>query len=479
MSLSLKKVEELAPDQASLNAAGKLIKPAKWPLLARETQRNLLWGECQGSGSNPYRLSVDLSDLGYRCSCPSRKFPCKHILALLWQYAESEERFQDASAPDWVEDWLGRRRPKAAGDKAKPAGGDATGKASLRAARKEEDSPEKTAKDEARAAAQRERLRRQREESILLGLEELDRWIADQLDRGIAAFAQSAVQQCRLAAQRLVDAKASGVASALDQLPAALFALPEDLRHDFLIERLGGLYLLSQAYRNQDALPPELREDVRRLIGWSTRREDLLAAPSAPRAKGRWFVLATRSENQADNLRRIETWMWRAAAPDAEASGDAPEFAVLMDFVPLSAGATAAPFTPGEYFEAELVFYPSAAPLRAVIAERGQGEGSGPWPRPRHGLPEAVGRHFEALARQPWLSSAPITASETRLLADSHDQLFLADREQEILLRLDPGQREDALPLLGLDGLAVAGLWDGRFLQLLTADTPLGRWLPA
>ncbi len=479
MSFSLKKVEELAPDQASLNAASKLIKPAKWPLLGREIRRSLLWGECQGSGSNPYRLSVDLSDLGYRCSCPSRKFPCKHVLALLWQYAESQDRFQDAGAPDWVEDWLSRRRPKAASGKAGPAEAGTSGKASLRAARKEEKDPEKTAKDEARAAAQRERQKRKREESIRHGLDELDRWIADQLDRGIAAFAQTAVQQCRLAAQRLVDAKASGIASALDQLPAALFALPEELRHDFLIERLGGLYLLSQAYRNQEALPRELRDDVRRLIGWSTRREDLLGDPEAPRAKGRWFVLATRSENQADNLRRIETWMWRAPASEAAASDGRPEFAVLMDFVPLSAGAAAAPFTPGESFEAELVFYPSAAPLRAVIAERGQGEEDGAWPEPPRRLPDAIKHHFEALARQPWLTVSPIAAAETLVVAGGRDELFLADRNQEVFLRLDPSQREETLPLLGLDGLAVAGLWDGRFLHLLTADTPIGRWLQA
>ncbi len=478
MSFSLKKVEELAPDQASLNAASKLIKPAKWPLLGRESQRSLLWGECQGSGSNPYRLSVDLSDLGYRCSCPSRKFPCKHVLALLWQYAESAERFQDAGAPDWVEDWLGRRRPKAASGRALPAGKAATEKASLRAARKEEDSPEKTAKNEVRAAAQRERQRRKREESILQGLDELDRWITDQLDRGIAAFAQSAVQQCRLAAQRLVDAKASGVASTLDQLPAALFALPEELRHDFLIERLGGLHLLSQAYRNQDELPPLLREDVRRLIGWSTRREDLLADPGATRVRSRWIVLATRTESQADNLRRIETWMWRVSAADVTASEGKPEFAVLIDFVPLSAGATVAPFTPGESFEAEVVFYPSAAPLRAVIAERWKDEADIPWPEPECSLPRAIKRYFEVLARQPWLAATPITAADTRVLADDHDGLFLADRDQEVFLRLDPTQREGALPLLGLEGLAVAGLWDGRFLQLLTADTPLGRWLP-
>jgi hypothetical protein len=46
MSVTLDKVEALSPDQASLAAARKLLKPAAWPTLA--TGEGLAWGECQG-----------------------------------------------------------------------------------------------------------------------------------------------------------------------------------------------------------------------------------------------------------------------------------------------------------------------------------------------------------------------------------------------------------------------------------------------
>jgi len=55
-----------------------------------------------------------LADLGHRCSCPSRKFPCKHVLALAWAYSEHPEDFAATSPPDWVRDRLGRRRGSAA-----------------------------------------------------------------------------------------------------------------------------------------------------------------------------------------------------------------------------------------------------------------------------------------------------------------------------------------------------------------------------
>ena len=77
---------EAAPDAASLAAGRKLAVPGPW----RETGCNdvLVWGQCQGSGKTPYQVSVDLTGPAYRCSCSSRKFPCKHALALLMLWSE-------------------------------------------------------------------------------------------------------------------------------------------------------------------------------------------------------------------------------------------------------------------------------------------------------------------------------------------------------------------------------------------------------
>ncbi|TIT72654.1 MAG: SWIM zinc finger family protein, partial [Mesorhizobium sp.] len=111
MQLDLKTIEALAPDQASLGAAAKLTKRSNWPRLETNDQLGLIWGECQGSGSNPYRVMFDTGDHGYKCTCPSRKFPCKHILALAWICATAPTSFARVDqTPDWVNDWLGRRR---------------------------------------------------------------------------------------------------------------------------------------------------------------------------------------------------------------------------------------------------------------------------------------------------------------------------------------------------------------------------------
>src|SRR5687768_12537827 len=95
---SIQRVEQLAPDGAAIKAAQGTAKPSKWKNLGRNDR--LVWGECQGSGANPYQVRADLIDAAYKCSCPSRKIPCKHSLALLLMVAGGEA-IPNASPPEF------------------------------------------------------------------------------------------------------------------------------------------------------------------------------------------------------------------------------------------------------------------------------------------------------------------------------------------------------------------------------------------
>jgi hypothetical protein len=115
-SLVRDEIAALARDQSALTASIKLQKPSSWPVLGRDGDDALVWGECQGSGATPYRVMADLRDLGNKCTCPSRKFPCKHVLALLWLTVEAPSRFVQGETPPWVGDWMAwRRAPKKTG----------------------------------------------------------------------------------------------------------------------------------------------------------------------------------------------------------------------------------------------------------------------------------------------------------------------------------------------------------------------------
>ena len=463
MPLSLDKIAALAPDQGSVDAARKLLKPSGWPRLSVD-QNGLAWGECQGSGATPYRVVVSETDAGYKCTCPSRKFPCKHALALMWLRAEGKAAFAVADAPDWVKEWVARRRGPGA---AAPVLDADRSQVSLDAAAVVEEQADP--KSLVRAAAARERNRQEREESVRGGLEELDLWLEDQVKRGMVAFIPQSSAACRVIAQRLVDAKAPGLASRMDRLSSRLFSLPEAMRPIAAVEELGQLHLLAQAYRRQHELAPALKADVRQAVGWTVSKEELLGDAAAERAQGLWRVIGVRSEVQPDKLRRIETWL------RLEEDG---QFALLLDFVPVATGAANGGYMVGEVLEAELVFYPSTAPLRALVVRSTGASYSSEDLTPAKGTSrEAYATYEAALRLQPWLTVWPLSFRSGRVRR-AGKVLFVCDAEGgSDALPLEPSQTELAEPLLAMECFHAVVLWDGRYATLCWAETPLGRWV--
>src|SRR5215469_1366693 len=470
MSLTLQRIESLAPDQASLAAARKLLRPSSWPTLAEGD--GLVWGECQGSGATPYRVVVDEADAGYKCTCPSRKFPCKHSLALMWIRADKSATFTPAAVPDWVKDWLSRRRGTSTPASQPEDDAQPKPRPSIRLTEIPEATATADPKAEQRAAAARERNRLDREAAVLAGLADLDIWLSDQVQHGMANFVAQTAQVCRTIAQRLVDAKASGLAGRLDALPTRLFTLPGQARPSAAIRELGQVHLISQAYRRVSELPELLAVDVRQAVGWSVAREALLNDSEALRVSARWRVFAVVSEAQPDRLRRVETWLWR----EGDANG-MPQYAVLIDFVPISGGA-AAGYLVGDQVDAELSFYRSTIPLRAQITtlKRGAEQTSEPLPIPNESLGASYANYARALAQLPWLGTIPLNFRSASVRR-SGEQLYLYDGESELSLPLHTSQTSTALPLASLDRIDGIGLWNGYEFTLAWAETQLGRWL--
>src|SRR5882724_5421097 len=100
-------LDEAYADAAAPNAeAGKngrgLVLKNKFASLHISEDETLLFGECQGSGKEPYRCSCDFArpeSPTHRCTCPSRQFPCKHCVGLMYAFVLGK-KFETATVPD-------------------------------------------------------------------------------------------------------------------------------------------------------------------------------------------------------------------------------------------------------------------------------------------------------------------------------------------------------------------------------------------
>jgi len=88
----------LAPGRQRGADGQGLAAPRKWVTLGAARPR---WGECQGSGAQPYRTAIDLSGPAFKCTCPSRKLPCKHSLGLFLMLGRATRRLQADRTAAW------------------------------------------------------------------------------------------------------------------------------------------------------------------------------------------------------------------------------------------------------------------------------------------------------------------------------------------------------------------------------------------
>ncbi|HEX6499746.1 MAG TPA: SWIM zinc finger family protein [Micromonosporaceae bacterium] len=352
---SVDQVLALAPDASSRAGARSVSRARAWQATGR-TDDVSLWGLCQGSGRQPYQTCVDLREPAYHCSCPSRKVPCKHVLGLLLLWVSGEVPVGEP--PEWLLRWQNSR--------------------AARQTRGQRRAP---------AAPPSEKTVRRRADRVAAGLDELDRWLSDQVRQGLAGASRAGYRHWATMAARLVDAQAPGVAGAVGRL-ASVASSP-----DRLLAELGLLRLLVTGYRRLDELPADLAATVRGRVGFPVAVDDVLAGPPV---RDVWQVLAVRDEAE-ERLTVRRTWLRgrRSARPALVLSFAAPGQELAADLIP------------GTEIDADLCFYPGAQPLRALVATRYSAAASAV-PAGGDSVSEALDGYSAALAVDPWLERWPM-----------------------------------------------------------------------
>jgi hypothetical protein len=364
---SADQVLAVAPDQASLASARKLAGSADWSSEGVSAQEPVLWGLCRGSGKNPYQTCVDLTEPAYRCSCPSRKFPCKHALALLLKW--SAGAVPVGEPPDWVAEWQESR--------------------SARAAKKAEKIAAPRTEAQERAAQRRAQ---SRQEKVMGGVAELQQWLADQVRHGIAGLESSGYRHFEPVAARLIDAQAPGLAGAVRRL-ATIPSSGAGWEERTLAE-MGLLHMLAGAADRLADLPPDLAGTVRSRLGHQVTTEQVLAGPPVRDA---WQVVGMRDITEDRLVARRVYLIGRDTGQEALVLSFAAPGQVLS-----------ADLVVGTCVEADLCFYPGALSLRAlVLARHGAPELMSEPQRPTS-VAVALQRLAQALGQDPWLMSIPL-----------------------------------------------------------------------
>ncbi|WP_158850616.1 SWIM zinc finger family protein [Saccharothrix deserti] len=412
-------VLEQAPDGRVASSATRLAGSSGWQGTGRSD--TALWGLCKGSGKNPYQVCVDLGDRATKCSCPSRKFPCKHALAL--QLRDAREPLPVAATPDWVDEWLSRRN-RAATPAAAP-----------------DDSPEAV---ERRAKA-KEKTALARQNAVRAGVAGLTDWLADVAGAGIAGLPARDAAWWHSIGARMVDAQAKGLASAVEEVRDIVAAGGPHWAHD-AADRLGGLHLLARLAESPDAV-------VRRRLGFSVAEEEVRGGPGW---SDHWVPLL-KLESDDGLVRTVRQWTW----------GRSHGWVVAMRH----AGGGARPVPPlthGVQVQGVLHPYPGVPPHRVAVGELLVERPPEPVPAPESWRAALAGLE-EHLKADPWQRLHPLGCASVRATEDTRQLVDATGHGVRVRVDLALDQ---ALALTGGGPFDAWGLWNGRELRLGAVAEP-------
>ncbi len=280
-------IDAMAPNASATKNGRKLVSGGKFFELQTTGDGTILFGKCKGSGANPYSCSFDFVDPGKpvsRCSCPSRQFPCKHCLGLLYAWIQDSGAFKVAELPADIAEKRARAVKRAAKKAASAGEPKAPRKPNLSALRK-------------KLAAQ------------LGALDLLGQLLEDMLNQGLGAHGQREAAALADQAARLRASYLPGAELALLRLSATIagasaarqrggndgamfFDAMDELARLEALARRGREYL---AARSEDPdLKPETGTDIAAWLGHAWRFDELqdagLGEPAAEFLQLAFFI---------------------------------------------------------------------------------------------------------------------------------------------------------------------------------------------
>ncbi|MEM7715647.1 MAG: SWIM zinc finger family protein [Cyanobacteria bacterium P01_A01_bin.68] len=415
----------LAPDASSAKNAITLATSRKWSSLG--CNEKAVWGDFQGSGKNPYNTQIDLTEPAFKCTCPSRKFPCKHAIALFLLFVNEKQLFTQNSPPARVSDWLEAR--------------------SQRTVKKEEKlKTEEKTKKEVDPEAQAKRAAK-RFQKVTGGMQDLEVWLRDLVSNGLAAAQERPYSFWDDAAARLVDAQASGVARLVREMGSISHSGTG--WQERLLSQLGRVYLLIEAFKRLESLSIPVQADIRTQIGFSQNQQELSTQSGV---NDSWLILG-QSLAEEDRLKIQRNWLL---------GKQTQQKALILNFAhgsqPLDIS-----LVPGSCINAELVFFESAYPLRAIVKTREEAVTQIDTMPGYSNISNMIKEYSQALAKNPWIEQFPAPIRGV-IPIKQNNQWFIRDEDKHLVpVKSIFKNNWQLLALSGGYPIDIFGEWDGEY----------------
>jgi hypothetical protein len=286
--------------------------------------------------------------------------------------------------------------------------------------------------------------RAERESLMSAGIDDFERWLYDVVRQGLASARRQPYGFWDTAGARLVDAQLPGLADRVRTMGSEVLTRPDWAT--YLLSGLGRWYLAVRAWRQRETLSEATLADLRTVVGWSRRKEEVLAGE---RLRDRWLVLGLH-QDEDERLLSQRTWLY------GEESG---ETVVLLDFA-AAGSALGVSHVLGSVIDGEVALYPGSRPRRAILA------GEGTVTSPPTTLPGATSirvsldRAAALMAENPWLTRVPMTLHQVMVVPGA-----VVDEEGATLPLTDELEPWTLLALSGGHRVNLFGEWQGERLH--------------
>ncbi|MEL7531053.1 MAG: hypothetical protein AAFN10_07090 [Bacteroidota bacterium] len=283
-------------------------------------------------------------------------------------------------------------------------------------------------------------------ENIRGGADELARWLVDTVQLGTAQRHALSSKEWQNLSARMIDAQAKGLANRVTGL-SKLFEQAD--WQESVLKYIGELYLLCESFRNYEHLSPALQNELLNQAGVGHRKKELLLQAGLA---DDWLVLG-RKLRQEDRMEVQKTWLYSSVHQ---------RYAMLLEFAVGRGSSFETRLEVGTQFQAEMVFYPSAFPIRAWYKEGAQPVPGFQTPSQYASIAEMQLAYAEALQQNPFLNSFPALIDGLIPYQDE-EQMGLMDTQQYALAL--PKHYKKIWHLLAISGgqaCPVFGEWDGR-----------------